>query len=179
MNSRRLHGIMAEFDSPEMLLEAARKAYREGYRNIDAYSPFPLEGLDDALGLRPSRIPLVFLISGIAGGLGGFLLLYFISVIYYPINVAGRPLNSWPAFIPISFELAVLSAGTIGFFAMLFFNRLPMPYHPVFNNESFAGHASHDRFYLSIEASDPKFDPQKTRGFLSGLNAREVSEIGL
>ena len=123
--------------------------------------------------------PNTFRVSdhGIAGAVGGFLLLYYISVVYYPINVGGRPLNSWPAYIPISFELTVLSAGTIGFLALLIINRLPMPYHPVFNSASFAKHASNDRFYLCIEADDPLFDPDRTRDFLMGLNPMGVIEL--
>ncbi|NLT66536.1 MAG: DUF3341 domain-containing protein [Acidobacteria bacterium] len=168
---------MAEFDDPRLLADAAGAAYREGYRKMDAYSPFAIEGLDEALGLARTKIPFVFLIMGIAGAVGGFLLLYYISVVYYPINVGGRPLNSWPAYIPISFELTVLSAGTIGFLALLIINRLPMPYHPVFNSASFAKHASNDRFYLCIEADDPLFDPDRTRDFLMGLNPMGVIEL--
>lgn len=169
--------MMAEFEDEEDLLQASRRAYREGYRRMDAYTPFHVEGLADAIGFHRSRVPLVFLIAGLAGGIGGFFLQYYIAKIDYPINVAGRPLNSWPAFIPISFELTVLCAGVIGFIGMLIMNRLPMPYHPVFSNPSFAAHAMRDRFYLCIESADPKFDMEGTRAFLSQLNPKEVAEI--
>jgi hypothetical protein len=172
-----IHGIMAEFEDAEMLLEAARNSRQEGYRKMDAYSPFEIEGLSDTLGLERSKIPLVFLAAGILGALGGFFLLYYIAVLNYPINVAGRPLNSWPAFIPISFELSVLTAGVVGFIALLACCQLPMPYHPAFNNPSFSARASIDRFYLCIEADDPQFDSDRIKDFFSKINAVEVVEI--
>lgn len=172
-----LYGILAEFETAEALLNASRKAHAEGYRKMDAYAPLHIEGLADAIGFRRSRVPLVFLIAGLVGGIGGFLLQYYIAKIDYPIIVGGRPLNSWPAFIPITFELTILCAGVIGFIAMLVMNRLPTPYHPVFNNASFAAHASRDRFYLCIEAKDPQFDLETTRNFLLHLDPREVSQI--
>lgn len=174
---RKVYGIMAGFEEPEQLIEAARETRRHGFTKVDAYSPFPLEGLDEALGLRPSRVPLVFLLAGAAGALAAFSLQYYIARFDYPINVGGRPLNSWPAFIPITFELTVLFAGILGFIAVLAMNRLPMPFHPVFNSSSFVEHASQDRFYLCIEASDPKFDAESVKGFLHNLDPAEVHEI--
>jgi hypothetical protein len=144
---------------------------------MDAYAPLHVEGLADAIGFHRSRVSLVFLLAGLAGGLGGFLLQYYIAKIDYPIIVGGRPLNSWPAFIPITFELTVLCAGVIGFIAMLAMNHLPTPYHPVFNNPSFQVHGSRDRFYLCIERADPKFDLEATKSFLLQLHPKEVSEI--
>jgi hypothetical protein len=167
---------MAEFDTPEALLEAAQRTYNGGYRRIDAYSPFPIEGLAEAIGFHHTRLPLVVLIGGILGGVGGFLLQYWISVIDYPVNVGGKPYNSWPAFIPVTFELTVLAAALTAVLAMLALNGLPMPYHPVFNVERFAL-ASRDRFFLCIEAADPKFDREETRQFLENLAPRSVSEV--
>jgi hypothetical protein len=177
MNKETCYGILAEFEDADRLLDAARRAYREGYRRMDAYSPFHIEGLADAIGFHRSHVSLVFLVAALIGAIGGFLLEYYIAVIDYPINVAGRPLNSWPAFVPIMFELTVLCSGVAGFIAMLIMNRLPMPYHPVFNSDSFKEHAMSDRFYLGIESNDPKFDPNETKAFLQQLNAKEVSEL--
>ncbi len=171
-----LYGLMAEFDNPEDLVGAARRAYQEGYRKMDAYAPYPVEGLADAIGFRRTRIPLIVLIGGILGCLSGFFLQYWISVISYPLNVGGRPYNSWPSFIPVTFELAVLFAALGAALGMLGLNRLPMLYHPVFNVPRFAL-ATRDRFFLCIEAADPRFDGQRTRRFLESLNSREVSEV--
>jgi hypothetical protein len=171
------YGILAEFENPDDLLSATRKAHQEGYRQMDAYAPFHIEGLSDALGFHRSRVSLVFLIAGLAGGIGGFFLQYYIAKFDYPIIVGGRPLNSWPAFIPITFELTVLCAGVVGFIGMLIMNRLPTPYHPVFNNPSFREHASSDRFYLCIQSDDPHFDVERTKNFLRQLNPKEVSEL--
>ena len=167
---------MAEFDNPEELLEATKKAFERGYRRMDAYTPFPIEGLSEALGFHRTRVPLIVLIGGICGCLGGFFLQYWSSVIYYPINVGGRPLNSWPAFIPITFELTVLVAAISGVLGMLALNGLPMPYHPVFNAPRFAL-ASLNHFFLCIEAKDQKFDREGTRQFLESLHSREVTEV--
>ncbi|MGH7753384.1 MAG: DUF3341 domain-containing protein, partial [Gemmatimonadales bacterium] len=124
---------MAEFDTPGELIEAARRARQAGYRRIDAYTPFPIEGLDEAIGFKKSRLPLVVLAGGLAGAAGGFLLQYYASVIDYPLNVGGRPLNSWPSFMVVTFELTILGAALSAVFGMLALNGLPMPYHPVFN----------------------------------------------
>ncbi|MGB2637207.1 MAG: DUF3341 domain-containing protein [Candidatus Acidiferrum sp.] len=171
-----LHGIMGEFETPEQLLAAAKKAREAGYKHIDAFTPIPIEGLAQAIGFRWTAVPLITLIGGVGGGLTGFGLQYWCSAISYPINVAGRPLNSWPAFIPVTFELTVLGASIFAVVGMLALNKLPQPYHPVFNIERFAG-ASTDRFFLLIEARDPKFDPAGIARFLQDLSARHVSEV--
>lgn len=172
-----IYGLMAEFDTPDALVAAARRAHAEGYRKMDAYTPFPVEGLAEALGLGyPWSVSLIVLIGGIVGGVGGYLLAYYVSVISYPLNIGGRPLNSWPAFIPVTFETTVLIAALSAFLGLLALNGLPMPYHPVFNVPSFAM-ASRDRFFLCIEATDPKFDRAATRGFLQSLATREVCDV--
>ena len=172
-----LHGLMAQFEDSEKLIKAAQRAFDAGYRKMDAYSPLPVEGLAEAIGFRRNWVSLVVLIGGMLGGLGGLSLLIWICVVAYPHNIAGRPFNSWPMFIPITFECTVLLAAlssVIGMFAM---NKLPMPYHPVFNVESFANRASVDRFFLCIEADDPKFDREKTKAFLMEMNPEEVAEV--
>jgi len=171
-----MFGLMAEFDSPEALLAAARAAFANGFRRMDAYSPFPVEGLAEAIGFHRTRVPLIVLIGGILGCLGGFYLQYWVSVIDYPINVGGRPLNSWPSFIPVTFELTILVAALSAFFGVLALNGLPMPYHPVFNVERFQL-ASRNRFFLCIEARDPKFDVDGTRKFLEGTECQGVYEV--
>jgi hypothetical protein len=171
-----LHGLMAEFETPTALVQAAERARLAGYRQMDAYSPIPIEELSEALGLRRSRLPLLVLLGGIAGCLGGFGLQYWVAVLEYPMNVAGRPLNSWPQFIPVTFETTVLGAALACFFGMWALNRLPQPYHPVFNVPAFA-RASSDRFFLCIEATDPRFERDGTWQFLEGLHPVGVSEV--
>jgi len=171
-----IYGMLAEFDTPTELVVAARRAYEEGFRRMDAYSPFPIEELAEAIGMHSDRVPLVVLVGGILGGLGGYMLQYWINVISYPVNVGGRPFHSWPAFIPVTFEMTILFAGLAGAFGMLALNGLPMPFHPLFNSSRFA-FATRDRFFLCIEAADPKFDLTGVRTFLESLNPRSVSEV--
>jgi hypothetical protein len=171
-----LHGVMAEFETPEQLLAASRAARDAGYKHVDAYTPFPIEGLAHSLGFRWTYVPLITLIGGICGALGGFGLQYWCSAISYPMNIAGRPLNSWPAFIPVTFELTVLGASIFSVVGMIALNRLPQPYHPVFNVERFVA-ASTDRFFLCIEARDPKFNLAETSRFLQGLHPTHVIEV--
>jgi Protein of unknown function (DUF3341) len=171
-----LYGLMAEFDSAADLLEAAQRAYEEGYRRMDAYTPFPVHGLPEALGFHRTWLPLLVLLGGIAGCIGGYSLQYWVAAIDYPLNVGGRPLNSWPAFIPVTFELTILVAALAAVLGMLALNRLPMPYHPVFNVPEFEL-ASRNRFFLCIEAVDPKFDGGETKHFLGSLKPRGVFEV--
>jgi hypothetical protein len=171
-----LYGLMAEFGDSRQLLEAAERAYAEGYRNMDAYTPFPIHGLAEAIGFRSTRLPLIVLIGGILGGIGGFAMQYYASVIAYPLNIGGKPLNSWPAFIPVTFECTILAAALAAIFGMLALNNLPEPYHPVFHVPRFE-FASRDHFFLCIEAADPKFDLQQTRTFLESLGPKEVADV--
>jgi hypothetical protein len=171
-----IYGLMAEFDSPGDLLVAAQRAYEEGYRQMDAYTPFPIEGLAEAIGFHRTWVPLIVLIGGIIGCLGGYYLQYWIAEINYPINVGGRPFNSWPAFIPVTFELTVLIAAFAALLGMLALNKLPMPYHPVFNVPEFEL-ASRNRFFLCIEATDRQFDRTATKQFLESLKPRGVFEV--
>ncbi|MBM3225582.1 MAG: DUF3341 domain-containing protein [Candidatus Tectomicrobia bacterium] len=171
-----LYGLMAEFLQPHEVVVAAQRAYAEGYRRMDAYSPFPVEGLAEAIGFQKTRLPLVVLIGGIIGCLGGFYMQYYASVIDYPLNIGGRPLNSWPSFVPVTFEMTILLAALSAVFGMLALNGLPMPYHPVFNVQRFE-QATRDRFFLCIEAIDPRFDREATRRFLESVGAQEVTEV--
>jgi Protein of unknown function (DUF3341) len=171
-----LFGLMAEFEEHEQLLEAAKHAYAEGYRSMDGFSPFPIEGLAEALGKEMSFVPLFTLMGGIAGGLGGYFMEWYSMGRLYPINVGGRPLNSWPNFIPITFELTVLIASLSALAAMLLLNRLPQPHHPVFNVPEFR-RASIDRFFLCIDTADPKFDREKTWEFLDRLKPLMIAEV--
>ncbi len=171
-----MYGLLAEFDTPERLLTAARRARAEGYRRMDAYTPMPVEGLAEAVGLGRSRVPLIVLLGGLTGCFGGFFLQWWIAVLDYPINVGGRPLNSWPSFIPVTFELTILLSAIsamVGLFALC---RLPRPHHPVFNVPEFE-RASQDRFFLCIEARDARFDAEATRRFLEGLGPRGVKDV--
>ena len=173
----KLYGLIAEFADPTELVAAARQAHEAGYRHLDAYTPFPIEELSEALGMHRNLLPPLVLTGGIVGMLSGFGLQYWTSVIDYPINVGGRPLFSWPAFIPVTFELTILCAAVTAVFGMLALNGLPMPHHPVFGAPRFAL-ASRDRFFLCIEATDPKFDADDTWRFLQRLQPRQVSEVG-
>ena len=171
-----VYGLLAEFDDPNALVAAAHRSYHEGYRRMDAYSPFPIEELHEALGTPPTKLPLIVLIGGLFGCIGGYGMQYWISVMAYPINVGGKPFHSWPAFIPVTFEMTVLVAALTTVLGLLALNGLPMPYHPVFNAPRFAL-ATRDRFFLCIEAADPRFDLETTRRFLHGLGAKEVSDV--
>jgi Protein of unknown function (DUF3341) len=171
-----LWGLVAEFEGPTALLEAAERAREAGYARLDAYVPFPVEGLSEALGFRRTALPLLVLIGALVGAAGGYFMQWYAMAVWYPLNVGGRPLNSWPMFIPITFELAVLVGGLTAVIGMLALNGLPMPYHPLFNVPRFA-RASQDGFFLGVEARDRRFDRRATAEFLLDLGAREVSEV--
>src|SRR6195256_457950 len=166
---------MAEFDSAQDLMDAAHKTHQAGYKKIDAYSPFPVEGLAEAIGFHKNRVPLVVLLGGLTGGLSAFALQYWVAVITYPTNVGGRPYFSWPSFIIVTFELTILFAGLSAVIGMLALNGLPMPYHPVFNVPEFS-RASDDKFFLVVFSTDPNYDAARTREFLRGLAPRTISE---
>jgi hypothetical protein len=171
-----LYGVMAEFANPSDLVAAARAAYQTGYRRINGYSPFPIEELWEAIGFHRTGLPFIVLIGGILGGLGGFMMQYYLSVFYYPINVGGKPLDSWPAFIPITFECTILLAALSAVFGMLALNKLPQPYHPVFNAPNFAL-ATRDRFFLVIEASDRKYRHDEVVELLKSLNPVDITDV--
>jgi hypothetical protein len=171
-----VYGLMAEFDDANALVEAARRTHAEGYRKVDAFSPFPIEAVWEALHAEDRRVQLFVLLGGIAGCLAGFGLCYWTQVIAYPLNIGGRPFNSWPAFIPVTFETTILFAAFTAVIGMIALNGLPMPYHPVFNVPSFS-RASQDGFFLAIEATDPKFDRARTLQFMKTLGAKAVNEV--
>ena len=176
MKTPAIYGLMAEFDDPSSLVAAAERARHAGYACMDAYSPFPIEELHEALGSPHSRLPLIVFIGGLAGCIGGYALCYWSSVIAYPLNIGGKPFHSWPAFIPVTFECTILVAALSAVLGMLALNGLPQPYHPVFNVPRFAL-ASRNRFFLCIESKDPKFDLEGTRQFLETLEPREVTTV--
>ena len=178
-----LYGLLGEFESPAALIAAAKKVREAGYRRIDAYAPFPIEGLSEAMGLhygikgwKHNFVPQLALLGGLGGGLSGFLFQVWSNTSSYPLNIGGRPLNSWPAFIPVTFELTVLGASIFSVFGMLALNGLPQPHHPLFNVERFK-HATTDSFFISIAARDPKFHLAETAKFLHGLGAKHVTEV--
>jgi hypothetical protein len=171
-----LYGLLAEFENHEVLLRAAQRAYQAGYRSLDAYSPYPVHGLDEAIGVRRTRLPYLVLGCGLLGALTGIALQYWVSAIEYPLNVGGRPFFSWPSFVPVTFECGIFFAAFSAAIGMILANKLPMPYHPLFNVPAF-GRASQDRFFLCVESTDPLFDAEKTRAFLQGLNPHEVFRV--
>jgi Alternative complex III, ActD subunit len=171
-----IYGLMAEFADPSELVAAAHRAREAGYRRMDAYSPLPIEELHEAIGFHQTKLPLIVLIGGIVGCVGGYFLQFWVSTMAYPQNIGGKPLNSWPAFIPVTFECTILGAALAAVLGMLALNGLPQPYHPVFNVPRFAL-ASRNRFFLCIEARDSKFDLAGTRAFLETLGPREVSTV--
>jgi hypothetical protein len=170
-----IYGLLAEFEQADAVVDAAHKAYAAGYRQMNAYTPFPLEGLSEALGQKPTRLPWLVLIGGLVGGSAAYFMLYYASVVSYPLNVGGRPLHSWPAFIPITFEMTVLGAAFAAFFGMLALNGLPHPNHPLFAVPAFSL-ATRDRFFLCIQVRDPLFDIERTKHFLEELTPR-VHEV--
>jgi hypothetical protein len=171
-----LYGLLADFEHPEELLAAAAAAREAGYRRVEAYTPIPVEGLTEALGTVPTQLPRLTLLGGLLGAAAGYALQYWVSVIEYPLNVGGRPLHSWPAFLPIVFELAILGASLTAVLGMLALNGLPRPHHPLFAVPEFKL-ASRDRFFLCVEARDPKFDRTQTRSFLTELHPRSVIDV--
>jgi len=176
MKRPSIYGMIAEFDSATNLVAAAHRTHEAGYTKIDAYSPFPVEGLAEAIGFHRNEVPLVVLIGGLLGGLSAYAMQYWISAVSYPINVGGKPYHSWPAFIVVTFEMTILFAGIFAVLGMLALNGLPMPYHPVFNVPRFA-FATKDRFFLIVFSSDPKYDPTETRRFLASLGPKSISEV--
>ncbi len=171
-----VHGAMGEFDTPEELLAAGERAFAAGYRRMDAYAPMPVAGLAETIGYKRNKIAFCVLIGGICGAMFGFGLLEWMTAVAYPHNVGGRPLNSWPAYIPITFECMILFASLTALVSMLAMNGLPKPYHPVFNVPAFA-RASVDKFFLCIESSDPKFRTEDTVQFLRDTGAKEVTVV--
>ncbi len=174
--SSELYGVMAEFATPETLLHAIRASREAGFREIEAYTPYPIEGVWEEIGHHRSKVPLLVLVGGILGGLGGFALQYWTSVIDYPLNIGGRPFNSWPAFIVPTFECTILGAAASAVIGMFFLNGLPSPYHPVFNVPRFAA-ASRDAYFLVIKSTDEKFDHDAVRQLLARQRASEVSDV--
>jgi len=172
-----IYGLMAEFPSADALVAAAHQVHEAGFQKVDAYSPYPIEAVSEALDLPRSKVPLLVLVGGLLGGLGGYMLQYWSQVIRYPMNIGGRPVHSWPSFIPVTFELTILLASFAAVLSWILLSGLPMPYHPVFNVPRFAEIASEKGFFLTIEATDPKFDRLRTADFLKGLGARDINEI--
>ena len=167
---------MAEFDSAQALIDAAKRTHEAGYKKIDAYSPFPIEEASEAVGFHKSRVPLIVLVGSILGGASGYGLQYWINCISYPLNIGGKPYQSWPAFIVPTFELTILFAGLCGVFGMFALNGLPMPHHPLFNVDRFSL-VTRDKFFLCVEAADPKFDMDGTQRFMESLRPTSISEV--
>jgi hypothetical protein len=169
---------MAEFETADALVSAARRAYAEGYRKMDAYSPFPIEALDEAIGIPHTILPWLVFFGGLFGGMAGYGLEYWVSAVNYPQIIGGKPFHSWPNFIPVWFETTVLGAALTAVIGMLGLNGLPQPYHPVFNIEAFRDHGQKDKFYLVVESTDRKFKTDEVKRFMSGLHgATNVWEV--
>lgn len=176
MKDTGIYGLLAEFDDVNDAIAAAQSAYAAGYRKMDAYAPFPVEELSEAIGFHKNGVALVCLVGGLLGCTGAFILQWWINTISYPVNIGGRPMNSWPSFIIVTFEMTILFSGLSAVFGMLALNGLPMPYHPVFNVPRF-DLASKDRFFLIVFSSDNKYDAVGTRKFLESLNPISVAEV--
>ena len=177
MRPKGTYGMMAEFATATELVAAAKKAYTEGYRKMDAYTPFPIEALDEALGMKRTILPWLVFFGGLLGGMAGYGLEYWTQVIHYPLVIGGKPFHSWPNFVPVWFETTVLGASITAVVSMLALNGLPQPYHPVFNVERFTERAQKDGFFLVIEAADPRFKAEESKKFLNGLHATGVWEV--
>ncbi len=171
-----LYGLLAELETPGDLLAAARRAHEHGYRQLDAFSPFPIEGLAEAVGFHGTRLPALVFCGGLVGGAGGYFMQWYASVVDYPLNIGGRPLHSWPSFIPVTFEMTILAAALTAVLGLFALNGLPMPHHPLFNVARF-DLATRDRFFLCIKAKDPKFDRTETARFLDALAPRPCLEV--
>ena len=176
MNGRQLYALVAEFESATELLKATEKTRKEGYTRIDAHSPLPIHGMEEAIGQSYTRLPIIVFLGGLTGCFGGYMLQYWTAVIDYPIAIGGKGLHTWPAFIPITFECTILFSAFTAVIGMLLMNGFPRPHHPIFNTPNFE-RASQDRFFLAIEAEDPKFERKETRSFLEELNPHAVSEV--
>lgn len=176
--SDKMYGLIAEFRTGDALLEAAKRARDEGYRELEAYAPYPVEGIAEAVGFQSKRVPLITLIGGILGGAGGYFLQWYSAVIDYPINVGGRPLHSWPSFIPATFELTILGAALAAVCGMLAANGLPRLHHPIFNAPDFE-QATRNRFFLCLPAHDPHYDEKRSKAFLQGLQPMSIAEVPL
>jgi hypothetical protein len=176
MSRHGIYGLLAEFETPEAVKAAAHRTHEAGYKRIDAFSPIPVEGLAEAVGFHRTLLPVIVFTGGFLGGLTGFCMCYYANVISFPLNIGGKPFNSWPQWIPITFELTILGAALSAVLGMLALNGMPTPYHPVFNVKRFEL-ASTDRFFLCIEAKDKKFDLAQTKAFLESLDPHGVFEI--
>jgi hypothetical protein len=171
-----VYGLIAEFDNPDDLLRATQDAHGRGYRQMEAYTPFPIEGLAEALGFHKNRMAAIVFLGGLAGGIGGYFMQWYSAVISFPIDVGGRPLHSWPSFIPITFEMTVLGASLAAVFGLLGLNGLPRPHHPVFNVPSFVL-ATRNRFFLCLQSRDPLFDSETARRFLEEQHPKSISVV--